>query len=41
MVCLGRLLSALITTVGPELQENNSSISAGKPLKIFVLILSF
>jgi len=29
MVSLGRLLSALITTVGPELQENNSSISAG------------
>lgn len=30
MVCLGRLLSALITTVGPELQGNSSGIAAAR-----------
>ena len=30
VACLGKLLSALITTVGPELQGNNSSITKGE-----------
>ncbi|QQP56837.1 Uncharacterized protein FKW44_001638, partial [Caligus rogercresseyi] len=30
MVCLGRVLSALITTVGPELQGSGASISAAR-----------
>lgn len=28
--CLGRVLSALITTIGPELQGRNEAISSGK-----------
>uniref|UniRef100_A0A1B0CEK2 HEAT repeat-containing protein 5B n=2 Tax=Lutzomyia longipalpis TaxID=7200 RepID=A0A1B0CEK2_LUTLO len=28
--CIGRVLSALITTIGPELQGNNASISAAR-----------
>lgn len=39
MSCLGRVLSALITTVGPELQSNSNEIAIGKREHAFIHVL--
>ena len=36
-ICLGKLLSALITAVGPELQDESSGVLSSKLLMIYEL----